>query len=136
MVMIKAKDLVLWVDDADKRVVAIEHAERSKPHGVGWSDPIGARYAEWRSMSTAQRVQLMLETVIDLATNGFDLKVILGELSKVDEFKALGRQSYPMCRALTWALVGKRLEPNTMDFDDLLATYGGTNGKNETTDRR
>lgn len=127
--MIEAKNLVLWVDQVGKRVVATERSnKRRESNGVGWCDPIGAHYTRWRDMSTAQRVQLMLETAIDLATDGFDLKTILGELSKVDEFKALGRQSYPMCRALTWALVGTRLEPNTMDFDDLLKTYGGDHG--------
>ena len=29
-----------------------------------------------------------------------------------------------MCRALTAALVGHRLEPNTMDFEELLKHYG------------
>lgn len=127
--MIKAKNLVLWVDHAGKRIVATERSGKRRLHDPGWGDPIGAHYASWHEMSTEQRVQLMLETAIDLATYGFDMKLILGELSKVDEFKNLGRQSYPMCRALTWALVGARLEPNTMDFDDLLETYGDVHGQ-------
>ena len=38
--------------------------------------------------------------------------------AEVSEFRALGRESYAMCRALTSALVGQCLEFNTMSFDE------------------
>ena len=85
-----------------------------------WGDPIGAHYSQWSEMNDAQRVQLMLETAIDLAMNGFAMADVLRAFAQVREFHALGRDSYPMCRALTRALVGKRLEFNTMSFDELL----------------
>lgn len=72
------------------------------------------------------RTRLMLETVIDLAMQGLPIKDALVALSEVPEFKALGGQSYPMCRALTSALVGQCLEANTMSFEELLQRYGGT----------
>jgi hypothetical protein len=66
-------------------------------------------------MNDAQRVQLMLETDIDLAMAGFAIADVLRAFAQVREFRALGRDSYPMCRALTGALVGERLDPNTME---------------------
>ena len=62
----------------------------------------------------------MIETAIELALQGFDLAAILREFAKVDCFCQLGEKSVPMCRALTKAIVGKRLEPNTMTFGELL----------------
>jgi hypothetical protein len=41
----------------------------------------------------------------------------------VEEFRALGRNSFPMCRALAKALVGRSLEFNTMSFDELQIAY-------------
>jgi len=55
------------------------------------------------------------------------MKDILVEFAKVREFKALGSESFPMCRALTAALVGKCLEPNTMTFEELLEQYAPVN---------
>jgi len=54
-----------------------------------------------------ERVALMLETVIDLAMQGYPIKDIVTAFAEVTEFRALGEKSYPMCRALTSALVGK-----------------------------
>jgi hypothetical protein len=68
-------------------------------------------------------MRLMTETAIDLAMQGFALKDVLTAFAEVTEFRALGSQSYPMARALTSALLGKCLEPNTMSFEDLLRTY-------------
>jgi hypothetical protein len=74
-------------------------------------------------MNDSQRACLMLETAIDLAMQGFDLGAVLREFAEVDEFRALGSNSYPMCRALTKALTGRSLEPNDMSFEELLGTY-------------
>jgi hypothetical protein len=74
-------------------------------------------------MNDHQRVTLMLETAIDLAMNGFDLGYVLREFAKVRQFRALGDKSYPMCRALTKALIGRSYEFNTMSFEKLLKTY-------------
>jgi hypothetical protein len=51
------------------------------------------------------------------------LETAITAFAQVKEFRALGNQSYPMCRALTAALIGQCLEPNTMSFEDLLRTY-------------
>jgi hypothetical protein len=74
-------------------------------------------------MNDAQRVQLMLETTIDLTMQGFGLGQVLRAFAEVKQFRALGEQSYPMCRALTQALIGQCLEPNTMEFEELLVAY-------------
>jgi hypothetical protein len=42
-------------------------ALRVRLHPWGWGDPIGAAYSQWQAMTNEQRVQLMLETVIDSA---------------------------------------------------------------------
>ena len=110
--MFAAKDIVVWINDG-----------REFRPGF-WADPIGAAYSEWQTMTDKQRVQLMLETVIDLAMQGFPLKDVLIALAQVREFRALGSQSYPMARALTSALLGKCLEPNTTSFEELLVRYG------------
>jgi hypothetical protein len=65
----------------------------------------------------------MQETALDLTMQGFDLGMILRAFAEVKQFRALGEQSYPMCRALTQAMVGQCLEPNTMEFEELLATH-------------
>jgi hypothetical protein len=74
-------------------------------------------------MTDRQRTHLMLETVIDLAMQGFPLKAVLIAFADVREFRALGSQSYPMARALTSALLGQCLEPATMSFEELLVHY-------------
>jgi hypothetical protein len=48
---------------------------------------------------------------------------VLRAFATVKEFRALGGASYPMCRALTKALVGETLECNTMGFEELLVQY-------------
>jgi hypothetical protein len=123
--MVAAKDAVVWVNDDTKEVmVRTQSWGVPEDHGLagrdGWCDPIGAAYSEWQDGTDEQRVRLMLETAIDLAMQGIPLKRVLKAFAEVGEFRALGRESYPMCRALTSALVGKCLEPNTMSFDALL----------------
>ena len=88
-----------------------------------WGDPIGAHYVQWRKMTDDQRARLMTETAIDLAMQGFDLGAVLREFAKVDAFRALGGDSFPMCRALTTAILGKSYEANTMSFEELLVAY-------------
>jgi hypothetical protein len=51
---------------------------------------------------------------------GFELGTVLRTFAEVKQFRALGDQSYPMCRALTTAMVGRCLEANTMSFEELL----------------
>lgn len=126
--MIKAKDAVVWINRDTHEVMVRPHGW-GKPEGhwgvsgLDWVDPIGALYEEWGKATDAQRVHLMLETVIDLAIDGFAMDRVLTAFVVVEEFRALGSASYPMCRALTRALIGKRLEPNTMTFEELLKKY-------------
>jgi hypothetical protein len=87
-----------------------------------WIDPIGCAYLQWKEMTDVQRVQLMTETALDLAMQGYDLGAVLREMAQVRQFRALGSESIPMCRALTKAIVGKCLEPNTMSFEELIAS--------------
>ena len=126
--MLDAKDIVVWVNNDTKQILVTtfawrwpgEYHQSRPPH---WSDPIGAAYSQWRTMTDPQRTNLMLETAIDLAMQGFSLKAVLTAFAGVRQFRALGSQSYPMARALTSALLGKCLEPNTMTFDQLLVQY-------------
>lgn len=128
---IKSRFCVVWVNDESRKVMVqdVEHLrEWHEPFshakdGGWWGDPIGASYSQWRKMSEQQRALLMLETAIDLAMQGYDLAATLREFSKVDCFRQLGSQSIPMCRALTMALLGQCLEPNTMSFEKLLVAY-------------
>ena len=127
--MIAAKEAVVWVCDETKEVMvkghcdtrAVEKSERIS--GKWWGDPIGAAYSGWRECSKQERLTLMLETAIDLAMQGYNLGDVLRAFANVAEFRALGGKSYPMCRALTSALVGKCLEFNTMTFEELLEAY-------------
>jgi hypothetical protein len=119
--MINAAEAVVWIN-RDTHEVMVRSNLYDVP-GVAWSDPIGAAYSQWRKMSTNQRMQLMEETAIDLAMQGFALKDVLTAFATVIEFRALGSESIPMCRALTSALLGRCLEPNTMSFEELLESY-------------
>jgi penicillin V acylase-like amidase (Ntn superfamily) len=118
--MIDAKDAVVWTNSDTKQVKVLTHAW---PRGAAWGDPIGAAYTQWNKMTDKQRVELMLETAIDLAMQGYSLKDVLTEFAQVRQFRALGEKSFPMCRALTKALVGRSLEFNTMSFEELLVQY-------------
>jgi hypothetical protein len=127
--MIAAKDAVFWVRDNTRDVMVKPHSwgvpeDRNYYRGQGyWTDPIGAAYAGWGNAKNADRIRLMLETAVDLAMQGYPMATVIKAFAEVTEFKALGNQSYPMCRALTSALVGKCLEPNTMSFEELLQHY-------------
>jgi len=125
--MISAAEAVFWINRKTHEVMVRPHAwgcpEDRLCRGNGWCDPIGAAYRQWQEMKPAMRVQLMLETVIDLAMQGFAVADVLRAFAQVHEFRALGRVSHPMCRALTSALVGQCLEANTMTFDELLVAY-------------
>jgi hypothetical protein len=122
--MIRAKDAVVWVNETEL-IVRPHDWGVPEDHGLAghWCDPIGAAYAEWHHITDRQRVRLMLETAIDLAMEGIPMADVLKAFATVKEFRALGGQSYPMCRALTAALVGRALEPNTMSFEELLEHY-------------
>jgi hypothetical protein len=121
--MIDAKDVVVWINNETHQILIRPLGRRHRPDGSGWGDPIGAAYAEWGEASDEQRILLMLETVIDLAMQGFPIKEVVKAFAEVREFRALGGKSTPMCRALTSALLGRCLEANTMSFDDLLVRY-------------
>jgi hypothetical protein len=126
--MVRAKDAIVWVN-TDTSEVRVVTAQEWDP-GPDWCDPIGAHYTEWHAMSNAFRVRLMLETAVDLAVNGFSLPEVLRAFAGVQEFRALGNVSYPMCRALTKALIGESCEFNTMDFEELLVAYAPEEGTN------
>jgi hypothetical protein len=103
--MIDAREAVVWVNTNTKEVMVRPHSwgcpeDRRHPRSSGWCDPIGAAYAEWHGYSNKDRVNLMLETVIDLVMQGFPIKDVVTAFSEVREFRALGGKSYPMCRAL------------------------------------
>jgi hypothetical protein len=128
MARISANDAIVWVDEEalEIRVRPVRWGRDESRNWPGnWCDPIGAHYSDWREASDGDRLRLMLETVIDLAAAGFPMAALLKAFDTIEEFHALGRQSYPMCRALTQALVGKRLEAVGMSFDELLEQYGG-----------
>ncbi|MEY9457989.1 hypothetical protein [Bradyrhizobium ottawaense] len=120
--MISAAKAVIWTNH-EKREVRVSEANSGIVRSPGWSDPIGAHYAQWQDLDDKGRVHLMLETAVDLAMQGYELGSVLRAFAEVQEFRALGSQSYPMCRALTKAIVGQSLEPNTMTFEELLVAY-------------
>jgi hypothetical protein len=99
--MVSAAEAVVWINNETHEVM-IWPQSRGVP-GPQWSDPIGAAYTEWGKMTNADRMRLMTETAIDLAMQGYALKDVLAAFAQVDEFRALGSQSYPMARALTSA---------------------------------
>jgi hypothetical protein len=125
--MIEAKDAIVWVN-SDAKAVKVTGPEISRRHMRArepghWVDPIGAAYTQWQDMTDDQRARLMTETAIDLAMAGFDLGAVLREFAKVDAFRALGGDSFPMCRALTTAILGETYEANTMSFEELLVAH-------------
>src|ERR1700676_975659 len=121
--MISAADAVVWVNKDTREVqVAAIGTDRTIARSAGWGDPIGAAYSNWKELTDQGRIQLMLETAIDLTMQGFDLKAVLRAFADVTEFRALGSESYPMCRALSSALM-VCLEPNTMSFEELLEAH-------------
>ena len=121
--MVGIENTVVWINSETKNVLVCDRSQRiTRP--AYWIDPIGANYAAWHKQTNHQRLQLMLETAVDLAMNGYDMGNVLRAFAGVTEFKALGAKSYPMCRALTKAIVGRSFEPNTMSFDELLSHYG------------
>jgi hypothetical protein len=126
--MIKAGDVVVWTNDETREVMVWPHQKgcpEDYPPWVrgNWCDPIGAAYTAWRHASNAQRIAALLEAVIELAMQGYPVKTVLVAFAEIEEFRALGGKSYSMCRALTSALIGKCLEPNTMSFEELLEHY-------------
>jgi hypothetical protein len=91
-----------------------------------------------KTMATAHEVEAHLRgtglhregnTVIDLAMQGIPLKQILVAFAEVRQFRALGEQSFPMCRTLTSALIGHAYEFNTMGFEELLVHYAPERSK-------
>jgi hypothetical protein len=83
--MLNAKDIVVWVNNDSKEVMVRTHGWGVPEHHFGsrsgWGDPIGAAYSQWHEITNAQRVQLMLETAIDLSMHGFALQDVLVALS-------------------------------------------------------
>jgi len=74
--MMDAKDVVVWIDDQTKQImvkpfkwgVPEDYPEHRDGH---WGDPIGAAYTDWHEITKSRRIQLMLETAIDLCMQGF-----------------------------------------------------------------
>jgi hypothetical protein len=97
--MINAKDAVVWTNSDTKEVLVKPNVWMREPQGAAWGDPIGTAYTQWNKMTDKQRVELMLETAIDLAMQGYPLKDVLTEFAQVRQFRALGEKSFPMCRA-------------------------------------
>lgn len=127
--MIDASDVVVWINENTKQVRITSHRDdiRRGPRGrddSDWDTPIGACYLEWPKMTLADRRVLLTETAIDLAMQGYDLGHVLRAFAGINEFRALGGRSYPMCRALTSALVGKCMDPIGMSFEELLDKHG------------
>lgn len=125
--MIEAKQAVVWTNSETHQVRVIAKGDdRSEMRQSNWSDPIGASSFDWQDeMDDQQRVTLMLETAIDLAAQGFSMTDILREFAKVKQFRALGDESQPMCRALTQALIGKTLSlGSSMSFEEMIDHYG------------
>jgi hypothetical protein len=123
--MIDVTHAVVWANPETREVrVLRDHAPEAWELQYPWTHPIGAWSLQWQKMSNRARIQLMMETAIDLAVEGFAMKDIMTAFAVVPQFKALGAESLPMYRALNSALVGQCLETNTMSFEELLLEYG------------
>jgi hypothetical protein len=72
---------------------AQDYARFKREH---WVDPIGAAYLQWDKLNNKQRVQLMLQTWIDLTVRGYRMPTVWRAFLEVREFEALGY------KALTW----------------------------------
>jgi hypothetical protein len=108
--MASERRIVVWVN-TDTRQVRVRGAEYGRPDGGPWYDPISAAYPQWRKMTSDQRALRILETVIDLAMQGFDLGNVLLAFDEIPEFRVFDA-SDPMRRALWSALNDKyHLEP-------------------------
>jgi hypothetical protein len=94
---INAENAVVWVNRETREIRVQKFDLDDQTFGLEWSNPIGADYAQWHLMNDQQRVLLMLETAIDLATQGSDLGDVLRAFADVSEFRAL-------CRALAFAI--------------------------------
>jgi hypothetical protein len=88
MTVIAARDAAVWVCRETREVLVLPPWE-DPPKDRHWCDPAGAAYTQWRGMTNAQRVQLMLETAIDLAAQGFEMATVLKAFAEVREFRAL-----------------------------------------------
>ena len=125
--MIDAKQAMIWTNPETHQVRVIAKGDdRSEMRKYPWGDVLGASVFSWQDeLDDKQRVDLMLETAIDLAARGFNMAEILREFAKVKQFRALGNESQPMCRALTQALIGKTLDlGGSMSFDEIIQHYG------------
>jgi hypothetical protein len=122
--MINASDAVVWTKQSGRAVRVMPVGSGAPDRAQGWRDPIGAHYSQWQHMNDRERVHLMLETAIDLAMQDFKMADVLKQFATVKEFRALGSASYPMCRAITMAVIGKSLEANTMTFEQIMAGAG------------
>ena len=122
---IDAKEAHIWWNADDRLVLVARFSEQKRDPGPGfWSD-VGASMTNWRELSDAERLLWLRELALDLhMTADIPMNAILREFANIREFYDLGRHSYMMCRALTKALTGTAYEPNTMDFDELMETYG------------
>jgi hypothetical protein len=120
--MTKAKEVVVWTNDSTHEVrVAAKGEHRPDTKGGAWGDPIGTSYLQWQEMNDSQRIRLMLESAMDLAMQGFELPAVLREFAKVEEFRALGSNSHPMCRALdrTFASIEENPRLNALVYRGL-----------------
>ena len=84
--MISVSNAVVWVNNETREILVApretgdgHYWDDPERHGYKghWGDPIGANYAPWKDMTDDQRVQLMLETAIDLAMDGFAMADVL-----------------------------------------------------------
>jgi hypothetical protein len=122
---IDAKDAHIWWEPDDGHILVARYGEHTREPGPGfWSD-VGASMTNWRELSDAERVLWLRELALDLhMTSGIPMDAIVREFAKIREFYDLGRRSHMMCRVLTKALTGTAYDLSTMDFDELMETYG------------
>lgn len=118
----KSSHAAVWVNYNSLKVRVLSHDEGS-PADNAWQDIAGRAYLWWNSGSARVRVQSMLELLVKLGGEGFDLNEMVREFSAVDEFYELGRESVFMCNALTRAWCGKVYDPVTMTFDELMDAH-------------
>jgi hypothetical protein len=121
----EAANIVVWVEREQRKILIDEVDPQiawSRPETGHCCDPIGRLCAMARDGRPPARGTHAGDDD-RFCHERFDLGDVLREFAKVRQLRALGDKSFPMCRALTKALIGRSYEFNTMSFEELLATY-------------
>jgi hypothetical protein len=111
---IEAKDAHLWWRDSTKEIYVCQFQssiDRSILRHSSYLSDSGASYMQWaKELTDEQRVQWMMEMVIEFLAKGYSAHDVIGQFLKVRQFAELGGKSYMMCRTFFKRLDGAEYE--------------------------